>query len=141
MTIASAYSLRRRLDEVEKEIKALRVDHDNKHLIVGPAGPIGPPGPQGLPGVSVAGPKGERGRDGVGQPGERGFTGPQGPKGDRGEQGTPGPDTAETLVQARAEISALRADVADLHLTLKGLLDMSAKAKDYIQYLKSKTRK
>jgi hypothetical protein len=138
MALKTVYAVHGRLDEVEREIKALRVDLENKHLVQGPPGPS----IRGDRGESIVGPAGKDGRDGSpstipGPPGERGSIGL---RGDIGPQGYPGQDTAAVLADARALLALVRAEFADLKLVVTAIHDQNRQVDAYLAFLRAKRK-
>jgi hypothetical protein len=136
VAIKTKYSVHDRLDEIEQETKALRVDLDNKHMKPGPAGQS----IRGEKGDSIVGPAGRDGRDGkdstVPGPVSR-VPGPAGPKG-VGERGPAGPDSAAVLESALAQISKIRDEFADLKLVVNAIHEQNKQADEYIAFLRAK---
>ncbi|HWY20024.1 MAG TPA: hypothetical protein VNX26_02325 [Candidatus Acidoferrum sp.] len=97
----------------------------------GPAVCVGPEGPQGNAGIK--GEPGPRGESVVGPMGPQGIAGPQGKdgasiQGPPGPQGPVGPDSNEVLHAVRAEIAALRSELAAVQATYQRIVDGNQQA-------------
>jgi hypothetical protein len=139
-TSPNKFAVHSRLGLLENAATELRRDVTSlqqRPAVPGPAGKAGRDGSDCQCRNGREGAPGLPGRDST-VAGPAGAVGLAGPKGDRGERGPAGPDTTEALAEARAVIANCRAELATLKTTVQGLLDMNARAGEYIQWLRSK---
>ena len=61
-----------------------------------------------------------------------------GTNGKDGKDGAPGPDSAAVLASTRAELANVLKQVADLSVTVQGLLAANKRSAEYVEFLKSK---
>ncbi len=136
--IKTKYTIHDRLDEIEKEVKALRFDLEQKHMRPGPQGDS----IRGEKGDTVVGPAGRDGKNGVDAVG---LPGTNGVNGRNGIDGLPGPDTIAVLAEARSEIATIRSQFASLKQDFETLslafTTSSKKNAEYIEFLRAKREK